>query len=245
MLQKTEGIVIRSLKYSETSLISTIFTRELGIQSYIVNGVRGRKVRYARAPLLQAASILQMEVYHKEHKKLQRIREFNSAYLYQNIPRSVIRGSLALFLMEVSKKAMISGVKNLEVFDLLKSCLLKIDSEEKVSNLHLHYLVRLSQILGFGPQFRDGYRAYFNLREGVFQAHLPGHSDFMDEEASYLLARFITEADSLSSIKADQHLRKKLLRMLLRFYELHLEHFGKIRSQAILESVFSARPPQS
>ncbi len=245
MLHKTEGIVIRSVKYSETSLISRIFTRELGVQSYIVNGVRGTKARYAGAPLLQAASILQLEVYHKEHKKLQRIREFNPAYLYQNIPRNVVRGSLALFLMEVSNKAIISGVRNQEVFDLLKSCLMKIDREEKVGNYHLHYLIRLSQILGFGPQFRDGYHAYFNLREGVFQEQLPGHGDFMDEESSFLLARLITEADSLSSVAADQQMRKNLLRMLLRFYELHLDHFGKIRSQAILESVFAARPPQS
>lgn len=245
MLHKTEGIVIRSVKYSETSLISTIFTRELGIQSYMVNGVRGRKARYAGAPLLQAASILQMEVYHKEHKKLQRIREFNSAYLYQNIPRSVIRGSMALFLMEVSKKAIINGVRNPEVFDLLKRCLTNIDREEKVGNYHLHYLIRLSQILGFGPQFRDGYRAYFNLREGIFQEYLPGHGDFMDEESSYLLARLMTESGAVSSVKADRNMRRKLLRMLLRFFELHLEHFGKIRSEAILDSVFAARPPQS
>ena len=245
MLHKTEGIVIRSVKYSETSLITRIFTRELGVQSYMVNGVRGLKARYARAPLLQAASILQLEVYYKEHKKLQRIREFNPAYLYQNIPRNVVRGSLALFLMEVSNKAIISGVRNREVFDLLKTCLMHIDREEKVGNYHLYYLIRLSQFLGFGPQFRDGYHTYFNLREGIFQQEIPSHSDFMDEESSYLLARLMTEAGSIASVAADQRMRKKLLRMLLRFYELHLDHFGKIRSQDILETVFAAGPPQS
>ena len=67
----------------------------------------------------------------------------------------------------------------------------------------------------------------------------------MDEESSYLLARLMTEAGSIASVAADQRMRKKLLRMLLRFYELHLDHFGKIRSQDILETVFAAGPPQS
>ena len=40
MLQKTKGMVLRNVKYGETSLIVTIFTEMLGIQSYLVNGVR-------------------------------------------------------------------------------------------------------------------------------------------------------------------------------------------------------------
>lgn len=40
MIHKTKGIVIRVVKYGETSVIVSIYTELLGIQSYIVNGVR-------------------------------------------------------------------------------------------------------------------------------------------------------------------------------------------------------------
>lgn len=40
MISKTKGIVLRSVKYGETSLIVTIFTELFGLQSYLVNGVR-------------------------------------------------------------------------------------------------------------------------------------------------------------------------------------------------------------
>jgi DNA repair protein RecO (recombination protein O) len=45
MLYKTRGIVFNHIKYSETSLIVTIYTERYGRQAYIVNGVRGKKAR--------------------------------------------------------------------------------------------------------------------------------------------------------------------------------------------------------
>ena len=39
-LHTTRGIVLRIVKYGETSLIVTIYTELFGIQSFLVNGVR-------------------------------------------------------------------------------------------------------------------------------------------------------------------------------------------------------------
>ena len=39
-LHKTNGIVLRTVKYGETSLVVTLFTELFGVQSYLVNGVR-------------------------------------------------------------------------------------------------------------------------------------------------------------------------------------------------------------
>ncbi len=238
MLVKTEGIVIRSVKYSESSLICKIYTRELGMQSYIVNGVRGKSKGSARAPLLQAASILHLEVYHREHKNLQRIREFTPAHIFQRIPSDVKRGSMALFLMEVSNKTLMDESENREAFELLKSSLLHIDLEEKVANFHLYFLIRLSQILGFGPQFPHGVQTFFNLREGIFQSELPGHPDFAEEKSSAFLARLM-QANHVTEVEAGRHERKALLAKLLRYYELHLDHFRSLRSHSILNTVFS------
>lgn len=40
MIYSTKGIVLRTIKYGETSVIASIFTESFGVQSYIVNGVR-------------------------------------------------------------------------------------------------------------------------------------------------------------------------------------------------------------
>ena len=53
MTHKTKGIVLRSIKYGETSLVVTIFTEMFGIQTYMVNGVRTSKKSAAKANLFQ------------------------------------------------------------------------------------------------------------------------------------------------------------------------------------------------
>ena len=43
MIIKTNGIVLKYLKYKESSIICKIYTESHGLQSFIVNGVRSTK----------------------------------------------------------------------------------------------------------------------------------------------------------------------------------------------------------
>ena len=43
MYHQTKGIVLKTIKYGETSLICTVYTCELGSQTFIANGVRKKK----------------------------------------------------------------------------------------------------------------------------------------------------------------------------------------------------------
>src|SRR5882724_4224239 len=82
-IHKTKGIVLRTVKYGETSVIVTIFTELFGVQSYLVNGVRtSSKKGSGKANLFQPGAILDMVVYHNELKNLNRIKEFKWDYLY-------------------------------------------------------------------------------------------------------------------------------------------------------------------
>src|SRR5882724_5528873 len=85
-LHKTRGIVLRIVKYGETSLIVTVYTELFGIQSYLVNGVRtSSKKGSGKANLFQPCAILDMVVYHNELKQLNRIREFKWGVIYDHI----------------------------------------------------------------------------------------------------------------------------------------------------------------
>ena len=61
MLIKTRGIIFKSIKYSETSLILDVYTEELGLQKYIISGVRSKKAR-TTAGMLQIMSLLDLDV---------------------------------------------------------------------------------------------------------------------------------------------------------------------------------------
>ena len=105
MIHQTKGIVLRTIKYGETSVVVNIFTELFGIQSYLVNGVRSSG-KTLKANFFQPASILEMEVYHNELKNLQRIKEFKWNYLYKNILNDVVKNSVALYMIELLQKCL-------------------------------------------------------------------------------------------------------------------------------------------
>ncbi len=81
VITTTQSIVLRSIKYGETSLVSNHFTRVYGVQTYMVQGIRvaSAKGRSSRAGLLQPAMILDIVAYHRPQGNLQRLKEFTTS----------------------------------------------------------------------------------------------------------------------------------------------------------------------
>src|SRR5215207_4259643 len=106
-IYKTKGIVLRTVKYGETSVIVTIYTELFGLQSYLVNGVRtSTKKGTGKANLFQPTAILDLVVYHNELKHLNRIKEFKWHFLYKHILSDVPKNAVALFMVELLTKCL-------------------------------------------------------------------------------------------------------------------------------------------
>jgi len=116
MTHKTKGIVLRTTRYGETSVIVSIFTELFGIQTYMVNGVRTSKKSSAKANLFQAGASLDMIVYHSELKQMQRMKEFNWDYLFQQVLSDVIKNSIALYIVELLHKCLKQPEQNTALF---------------------------------------------------------------------------------------------------------------------------------
>ena len=57
MDEKVRGIVVQSLRYGDTSLIVRVFTRNRGLQSYLVKGAFNRNAKN-RVALFQSLNII-------------------------------------------------------------------------------------------------------------------------------------------------------------------------------------------
>ncbi|RYY58318.1 MAG: DNA repair protein RecO, partial [Chitinophagaceae bacterium] len=107
MLHKTKGIVLRTVKYGESSLIVTAFTELFGLQSYIVNSVRKASAKGgSKAAYFQPASQLDLVVYHQPGRNLNRIREFKWSFLYQHVLSDIFKNAVAQFLIELLHKSL-------------------------------------------------------------------------------------------------------------------------------------------
>lgn len=151
MLHKTKALVLRSVKYGETSLVVTMFTEMFGLQSYMVNGVRAATPKQPyRGSFFQPATLLDLVVYHNEKQSLQRIKEYKWSYIYQDIYRNVHKNTVALFMVEVLQKCLKQPETNAELFAFAEDVLIHLDrgGDTVAANLPLYYLVHLAHFLG-------------------------------------------------------------------------------------------------
>lgn len=241
MLLKTKGIVFKSLKYSETSLILDIYTLEKGLRSYIISGVRNKKSK-TKAGIMQISSLVEIVAYDKSQSSLQRIKEIKPSYLYKQIPFKVVKSSLAIFMMELCRKTIKESENNQPLFDFVESWLIHLDStEEKLANVPLIFMVRLAEELGLGLQNNyDEANTIFDLKEGLFVHEDESLESYCTPEESEGLTQLLRrDKNDYHQLPLQKNLRAKLLSKLIRFYQWHVENFNDLKSLEVLKTVFS------
>lgn len=239
MLHSTRGIVLHTVKYSETSLIAKIYTELFGLQSYLIKGIRKQKAKI-RPMLFQHLTLVDLIVYHKEKSTLQTIKEIQIAFPYKSIPFDIRKSSLALFINELLYKSIREEESNRKLFDFIwGSCIFLDDPTHSTNYFHLWFIVHLTAFLGFIPQMNYSERKkIFNMKEGVFQETPPGHEYFMDEISSaffYQLCTLPSEGNSILNFPLEE--RNFMLEKILLYYQLHLSGFTGLRSHHILHTV--------
>jgi DNA repair protein RecO (recombination protein O) len=244
-IHKTKGIVLRSIKYGETSLVVTIFTEIFGIQSYLVNGVRtSSKKGSGKANLFQPAAILDLVVYHNELKKLNRIKEFKWGFLYTNILSDVPRNAIALFMVELLLKSLKQPEPNADLFYFVEDSFLQLDNSQGMvmANLPLFFILHLAHFFGF--RLDDNYsasRKFLDLSEGSFTEEQPHHPHFIEGREAELSSQLlkVMQPQELAALPLNQELRRQLFFAFEKFYALHIPDFGTLRSLPVLKEILS------
>ena len=105
MLIRTTGMVLHTTNYSETSVITKVFTRQLGVRSYILKGVRSTTGR-AKVNLLQPMSYLELVVYDNPKKQINFIKEIAPAQGQSAYETDPIVTSVRFFMAELLYKSL-------------------------------------------------------------------------------------------------------------------------------------------
>ena len=241
MLYKTEGIVLNHTKYGESSAIVHIFTREFGTKSYMVNGVLGKKKR-DKIVLLHPLNIVEIEVYNKEKKDIQRLKEFKLYRYQQNIPYIQERRAQTFFITEILSQILRNENSNKPLYEFISESILFLDSDNKgIENFHLLFLFQLTSFLGFSPEGKNAtIFPYFDIQEGCFISQKPIHPFFFPNDVSTLFSRFfLIKHENLSQLAINSNERKILLKSIVALYEFHFPGKLKIKSMEVLNNLFN------
>jgi DNA repair protein RecO (recombination protein O) len=225
MLITTKGIVFRYVKYRETSIIATIYTEELGLNSYIINGVRsaksGIKIGY-----FEPLSLVELTAYHKPDSDIDRLKEIKSAYPLQEIRQNIYKSSISLFLTEIINKCIVEKHKNDELFWFLYQSIIILEKSEQNNDFHLQFLLKLAKHLGFGIHNQESFV------EGI------ANHGFYEDHVNLRLLQKLIESELKYPPMLNPEKRQIILNDILQYYHLHID-LPKLKSLNVLQTIFS------
>lgn len=242
MLHTTQGIVLKTFKYQESGIIAKIYTEKLGLQSYLIHGVRQTKSQTQQA-LLQPLSLLNMVVYHRANQQIHHTKELKFAYTFHSIPFQVIKSAFCLLISEILYKVLKEETPNYPQFNFIYHYIQYLDqTESSIANLHIYFLLQLSIYLGFRPEtnFIAEKTPYFDIKGGGFTTQRPSHVYYLEAPLHALIPKFLSISISdVHSIALSKSQRKELLDALIFYYTWHIDGFSNLQSLKIIEEVFS------
>jgi DNA repair protein RecO (recombination protein O) len=234
VLVKTRGIVLNFIKFRETSIIARVYTEQLGLQTYIVNSVR-KKGPGARIALFQPFTLLDMVVYTSPKGGITRISEYKCSYPFTSIPFNTFKSSMVLFLSEMLAHTIQEEEENVPLFEFLYNSIIYFDQQEQnFGNFHLFFLLQLSHYLGFGPTSGADITS-----QVAFSVGTPTQSRGSVLHFQMFEAYFDALLQSSEDVFMNSKVRKELLLILIRYYQLHVEKLGEIKSLQVLSEVLS------
>lgn len=241
MIEKTRGIILNQIKYTDSGIIARLYTRKFGRQSFLIRGMRSRKAGKHNI-LFQPMYILDLEISYKESREMNVLKEFSVSYSPYDIYTDIRKSSVAIFLGEVLTSVLREESSHEELFDYIEKSIIYFDRcREGYANFHIAFLAGLSSFLGFEPGTReDENDSFFDMSNGIFVPVPPVHGNYANPDVSGILAQvFLASYDNIGNITLKGAMRNEVLDTLLRYYSLHLSGLKKINSLEVLKEVFS------
>lgn len=240
MLVQTPAIVLSVVKYGEADLIAKLFTRQLGLQSYMIKGVRKSRKGKIRVSFFQPLTQLEITTLHKGKGNLEYIKEARVTPIYSSLHTDIIKSSIAMFFSEVLSQIFTEQPSDEDLYDYITTSFLVLDHSDHMANFSIKVLLDLTAFMGFQIDMETINLPYFNLMNGNFDNNglLPHHATI---EESDLIKQFLgIKFDKLDELKMNREQRNSLLNLVIDYFQIHLHVFKRPTSLDILKQLFDS-----
>jgi DNA repair protein RecO (recombination protein O) len=164
-LVTTPAIILSTLRYSETSKIVRLATREHGVQSAIAKGALRPRSRFGAA--LQLLSEGQAQLLTREHRELHTLTAFDLVHLHARLATDLDRYATASVLAEVMLR-FAPPDPHPESYDRFRDALALLEDApgEQVEALGFRVVWEMVSVLGFEPALDACVRDGLEIAEG-------------------------------------------------------------------------------
>ena len=235
----TQGIVLQSIRYGDTSLIVKVFTRNYGLRSYMVKGALSHGAKNRAAFFQNLHLINYIEVGKPNKSGLGYMKDVQLGTIYQSIPFVMNKSAILMYVSELLTKTITEQEQNEPLYDFIVRSLLWLDLVEKdYANFPLYFTLELTRHLGFYPKANHEAGFCFDMMEGTFAHDYPLHPYYFDKDDSALLAQMLDKGiDEACYLPLRVSQRRALLDGLIVFMRLHAPVMNDFHSHEVLKTV--------
>jgi DNA repair protein RecO (recombination protein O) len=227
MLQKCEGIVIRTTDYGETNKIVTIYTREWGKVGVMARG--------AKKPNSRLVAITQLFTYGyfliQKGSGLGNMQQGELISSMRTIREDIILTAYSSYILELTDKCTDEKKPNPYLFELLLQTLTYMNEEYDLDILIHIFEMKMLNAIGLYPTLNqcavceqtDGHFS-FSIRENGFLCHRclerdPYHFKLSSASVKLLRIFYYFDLSRLGNISVKEETKKELKKVIDAYYE--------------------------
>lgn len=242
MYIKSEGIVLRTVKYGENSLIVDVYTLYNGCLSFMVRLPKGKK-NAGRRMLFQPLTHICFDADIRPAATMHYFKEVKRGVVFRDIPLNIYKVTMVMFLAEFLSHVLAREGKNEPLFAFLKYALEWLDNcPGNFANFHITFLMRLTLFIGFYPNVENYRRGdVFDLLNGCYSSvALPAEGKVLEAgEARFTAPLLAMNFDTMHHFRFNHAQRSRILEVIITYYRLHIPGFPDLKSLAVLRDVFA------
>jgi DNA repair protein RecO len=253
---KTEAVVLRAMKYRESSKIVTLYTRDHGKISTIVKGARQVKSKYGSS--LEPMSYVSVVFYDKVGRDLQLLTQSDVISTFRHLYEDLEKMSAGMTMIELLNIIAHEQEENIPLFTLLVDSLKTLNVAEKNSNNIVYaFEIHLAEILGFHPTFsccfscgkstekilQEHADVYFHLSKGGLLcdgcSSISGQKVLLSKTVLTVLDRIASCSvdDELTTIKIDTVSRNEIENFLWNYLRFHVSGMRVLKSGKVFSKI--------
>jgi DNA repair protein RecO (recombination protein O) len=237
--QESNATVLKTVNYSDTSLIVRLFTEHYGKVTVIAKGAR--RPKQSIAGILQPPNHIAIWYSHKEGRDVQTLTKTEFVECYTQLTASLSKSAAAMLTVEMLDRAVHDSDPHPILYRLITSTLRSLDQAEENEKVILHfYQLHLAKQLGFGPHLSVCNQCGKELRQAgldMATGHLlcgrcrsAGNLQLGQQSLQYLRDLNQTHIAELNGLNPGGATGKEVGDFLLNHLYFHVDGMSNLRS---------------
>lgn len=260
MLAKTRGLVLKEIKYRDTSAICSLYTRDFGKISIILKGGRNPKNRLSG--LFITGNLLEVVLYRTGNRNLSPVREARIINSPMASEPDLDRFSTLYRIIDIVRNTTGSGEKSPRLFDALSQAIETLSWPcQNTDAVLAWFFMRLVSILGFEPSIEQCVLSGKPVLAAL-EAEPETRLFFLDDPGgimlqnpavkappggrpvptgAYLLMRTlrIIDTDTIDNLQSDRNDCRQVCDILQHYCSFHSEDSIPVKNRKVINQILS------